>query len=1846
MLDRRRTRAILRAASVRVIRSLLRRADVQLARQRSPLAEPLEARRLLARASGIDVSSHSGVVDWSQVAAAGYSFGYARSSEGVGFTDAQLSNNLTNGAAAGVLMGVYHHATPTVAAGDAVAEADYFVSVAGDALRPGSLRPALDVSEGGAAMGKPALSAWVNAFLDRVESTSGVEPIVYTNNSYATTYLDASVAANHDLWIARWSTAYGDPNTTGSPPTGAWAGVGETWDVWQYSNAGPVPGVAGAVDRDVFNGDRAALDALVIGEADPSAFGLRLDFGPAGASVPAGYVGVDETLFGTQSGRQMGWLQSGVTTYSRTGGSAPDDRYRTYAMPALGGVSRAFEVEVPNGSYVVRVVCGSPDQTGNNQKITVEGVTAVNKLTTSAAPFVTGTATVNVTDGRLTLAGDYNGWANTRLAFVEILQRPPTTGGLQASFAFGPDGMKAIPGYRTDLGNSFGEHSNGYTFGWTDATTSAAVANSGATFYRGDTSDKRLGSGIGTTGKVWEMQVPNGTYYVKLVAGDGDVTSGTYRYAVENNANFLDGTAGVGNARWIKATGTVNVTDGKLTIADAPGGSNHALAYVEITNSESRSRGSVVAPTDVVATSAGDNVTDVRWTDQSDNEDTFVVERATSLGGPWTVLGTTYANAGMYGDDSGENGATYYYRVSSEKSPAIRSNATVSNVLTTPATNIHGRKVYNPPRTNWTTDAKIEAENYDVSGSGTAYYDTTDGNAGGYYRTGNGDIGYNVTNGRYFVGWERTGEWQEYTVDVPASGTYRLEVAAASEGAGGKLDLSVDGLSKAVGLQVPDTGSFVDYQTVQSDIFTLSAGVGQLVRITAATPNQSGYWVGDLDWVKLVPVTINSAGVTAIAVSPKEIDLDWHSAVPSDFDGSVSIYRRVAGETGWGSAIALVGNDGGFRTYNDAPVNPETTYEYKFQFTGYVNYDEHYTATLFASATTPSPAIPPIIVSVATTRVELWEAGASIDQPAISTLTFTRSPNDAIPLDLSSPVSIDVTFGGTAKEGVDFEFPSVVTIPAGQASVGVSLVLIDDHGVEGDEQLTVIAEEGSSYLVEGPLVSILIHDSDIDVGPEGEPVVTDPGVTLAVTPASSDKLFLKWNDPYVDETGWVVEEWLFDPTLGRYSYSTVTSTPLPADSTSFFVTGLASGSDHSYRVRAIRPADSIRYSNIAGSSTLNANGGYPTLPVLDPTPPPTDYPGSPDVTPGSPGAPAPTPGDPSTNREMPYVVSILKLSTGDAGVENHLVSGKDVVFARTPEEAVKKALSGYVRLNMAAEVYHDRNNPPPPELHLFSGGRFKIGTMKWSSSANAYIGRMDLQSDYDAEEKEGFDDGVWKIVAAPPLADLDVDSNNDGTIDGENGANGTDDSIEDAADQPGVIVKVNDDDDDKDGVVDSQQTTSVPGENDLVPMKITVPSELTSGQVKLSITEGADKVRLWQAADKSGGGPVLGGGLTEKVWEAGSQPSQVFIEAIAAGAFAFTLAVVPTTGSTTGPATDSVSGNGVGTVFVDKDGNEVSKLKVAKWQNAFNADGSVKNDFIDLDPDRFRIRVTDMTKKNAGTITVKVSTDSEGTAYDDDATEVTLTETATPGVFESKTQLLMSDTIDDDYQVDGVADDAKDDRSHIVALGGKVRTEYALASGKVIENSVKVPALKTVKLNVNLFKVNGTAVMTRQQIESDIALANERYAQIGLQIQATIHDAVDAPNNVDLSNGLAGNGKNANLAQPEQQSLLSDATLRTTAENDIEVYYVNFFDTHDRGFAVGDPRYPNSVIMSADERSIFTLPHEIGHILSNDGNHYEGSDKQENLMRGQGTSGKNGVSESKRLTESQQGIFFTSSLTS
>jgi GH25 family lysozyme M1 (1,4-beta-N-acetylmuramidase) len=305
------------------------------------------------RLNGIDISHWQGSVDFAKVAGAGYRFVIAKATEGIGFTDVNWTTYRNNARNAGLAVTGYHFARPDGNPTKPRQEASWFVSQLG--LQPGMLIPALDLERSGG-LSQAALTDWVGQWLDEVYLETGVRAMIYTSPSFWRTYLgDTRTFADQGysvLWIAHWGVS------SPSVPASNWGGKG--WTFWQ-TGGGPVPGISGDVDLDVYNG--TDLTRVIFGADFSLAVAASL-----GGSVKQGAstsfnVSINRTFFTlpvslSVSGAPAGTtatLSSGLTsassvtlnvTTSNSGTVTPTGTYPLTVTGTANGLTRSTTVSL------------------------------------------------------------------------------------------------------------------------------------------------------------------------------------------------------------------------------------------------------------------------------------------------------------------------------------------------------------------------------------------------------------------------------------------------------------------------------------------------------------------------------------------------------------------------------------------------------------------------------------------------------------------------------------------------------------------------------------------------------------------------------------------------------------------------------------------------------------------------------------------------------------------------------------------------------------------------------------------------------------------------------------------------------------------------------------------------------------------------------------------------------------------------------------------------------------------------------------------------------------------------------------------------------------------------------------------------------------------------------------------------------------------------------------------------------------------------------------------------------------------------------------------------------------
>jgi hypothetical protein len=136
---------------------------------------------------------------------------------------------------------------------------------------------------------------------------------------------------------------------------------------------------------------------------------------------------------------------------------------------------------------------------------------------------------------------------------------------------------------------------------------------------------------------------------------------------------------------------------------------------------------------------------------------------------------------------------------------------------------------------------------YDMGRVGQAYHDSdyanyrvstnknVEWNKGHLYRNDGVDIktcNDGGSNG-YAVGWIREGEWLQYTLEVPASGTYQLQLRTAADSTSGAVDVLLNGSPVQRNLPLVK-GAKGKWQYTTAKPIALKKGINKL-RIYAVT---------------------------------------------------------------------------------------------------------------------------------------------------------------------------------------------------------------------------------------------------------------------------------------------------------------------------------------------------------------------------------------------------------------------------------------------------------------------------------------------------------------------------------------------------------------------------------------------------------------------------------------------------------------------------------------------------------------------------------------------------------------------------------------------------------------------------------------------------------------------------------------------------------------------------------------------------------------------------------------------------------------------------------------------------
>jgi len=165
------------------------------------------------------------------------------------------------------------------------------------------------------------------------------------------------------------------------------------------------------------------------------------------------------------------------------------------------------------------------------------------------------------------------------------------------------------------------------------------------------------------------------------------------------------------------------------------------------------------------------------------------------------------------------------------------------------------------------------------------------------------------------VGYIDNGDWLTYSVNVPATGSYKISYRVAAQAGGGQFQLEKAGGSPVYGnVNVPATGGWQTWQTVSHNV-VLPAGE-QLIAVAAVT---GGF---NINWLK-----VESTG-TPPDTNPGQVITTLQA---EDYSQQQGTQLEITTDAGGGKNVGYI-DAGDWISYAGTPVNIPSTGSYVIEY--------------------------------------------------------------------------------------------------------------------------------------------------------------------------------------------------------------------------------------------------------------------------------------------------------------------------------------------------------------------------------------------------------------------------------------------------------------------------------------------------------------------------------------------------------------------------------------------------------------------------------------------------------------------------------------------------------------------------------------------------------------------------------------------------------------------------------------------------------------------------------------------------------------------------------------------------
>ena len=584
----------------------------------------------------------------------------------------------------------------------------------------------------------------------------------------------------------------------------------------------------------------------------------------------------------------------------------------------------------------------------------------------------------------------------------------------------------------------------------------------------------------------------------------------------------------------------------RLRANNAGGNSSYSNAVEAVTF-----RNPPVAPSNLTATTSGQTQIFLAWTDNSNNEDGFKIERKTSAGA-YVEVAAVGANIASYSDPELDPATQYFYRVRASNNGGASSYSneasatTLQGAPTAPGNLTATTSSNNQINIGWTDNSNNEA-GFKI--------ERKTGNAGTFTQIASVSANVNSfastglsANTKYFfrVRAYNNGGHSAYAAAVDATTLPNAPAAPANLTATPLINLQIkivwkdNAANESIFLierKLGEAGAYAQIATAGPNATTytdadLSAVTTYFYRVRASNLGGSSAYSNEISTTTLANPPFAPSNLFSVAVSQTQIDLTWNDNAANE--NGFTIERKTAA----GTFEQLLTIGANVKSYSDTGLVQGTEYFYRvrsYNGNGYSAYSNE-----SGSETFPSPPV------------------------AANSLTAAPASNTKISLTWIDDADNESGFKIERKIGAAGTYAQVATTNANIVS------LVDSNLVAVTEYFYRVRafNAGGHSPYSNAANATTLPDPPIPPG------------NLTATTISKNQINLSWLDNSTTENGFHLER----KTGAAGTYSEIVS--VGANVKTYADISLAQDTQYFYRVCAFNAGGHSSFSNESNSTTL------------------------------------------------------------------------------------------------------------------------------------------------------------------------------------------------------------------------------------------------------------------------------------------------------------------------------------------------------------------------------------------------------------------------------------------------------------------------------------------------------------------------------------------------------------------------------------------------------------------------------------------------------------------------------------